>query len=145
MKRYHSFPRMFSCPYFSSICPELQLQPKEMQIAGPPLRVSCSGVAAGISWLNMKKLTLGKTTLHSIGIQVTSILRSLHEGEFEIRKLTPLRKTSGSFVRVDFRTSANPGQTHGRIFALEKVGHCCDVWLESETNSRGQNINEEAA
>jgi len=128
-----------------SFCPELQLQPKEMQIAGPPLRVSCSGVASGISWLNMKKLTLGKTILHSIEIQVTSMLRSMHEGELEIRKLTPLRKTSGSFVRVDFRTSGNPGQTHGRVFALERVGDCCDVWLESETNSHGKNINKEAA
>ena len=116
-----------------------------MQFAGPPLRVSCSGVADGISCLYMKKLTLGKTTLHSIEIQVISMLRSLHEGEFEIRKLTPLRKTSGSFVRVDFRTSSNPSITHARVFAVEKVGDCCDVWVEPETYSHGKTTNKEAA
>jgi hypothetical protein len=145
MTRDHSFPGMFPCPNFPTICPELQLQPKELQFAGPPLRVSCSGVADGISWLNMKKLTLGKTTLHSIEIQVISMLRSLHEGEFEIRKITPLRKTSGSFVRVDFRTSSNPSKTHARVFAVEKVGDCCDVWVEPETYSHGKTTNKEAA
>ena len=116
-----------------------------MQIAGPPLRVSCSGVAAGICLLIMKKLTLGKKTLHSIQIQVISTLRSLHGGELVISKVTTLRKTSGNFVRVDFRTSANLGQTQSRVFAFEKVGHCCDVWLESETDSHGKHINKEAA
>jgi len=145
MRRNHRLSGGFRFPHLSKIYPMVQSIANSIQTAGFPLRVSCSGGASGFSWLIMKKLTLGRTTIHSIKIQVTCILRSLHVGDFQIKKLTPLRRASGNFVRVDFRTSADPGQTHGRVFAVERVGNCCDVWLEPEANLRGENFNQEAA
>ncbi|MDP3849511.1 MAG: hypothetical protein Q8Q59_03335 [Luteolibacter sp.] len=78
-----------------------------------------------------KKIHLGKKTLMSLEIQITTILTSLNRTEVRIDKLKPVRHNTGNFVLVTYHTVADPGVLCSQYCAHQKVGDCCDVWLES--------------
>jgi hypothetical protein len=92
----------------------------------------------------MKKLTLGKKTLLSIHGQIETILASIHGGKIEIKKVKPQRTNTENFLWVNYRISTEPQLTRGRIFAMQRVGNCCDVWLESPSNRCGDGENDAA-
>lgn len=77
------------------------------------------------------KLSLGKKTLRSIEFQVTTILQTLHDGAIEISKIRPHRTDIGNHVWITYRTAVAPEKTMCRNFALQRIGECCDVWLDS--------------
>ena len=80
--------------------------------------------------MKKNKLTLGHKTLKSIDLQVVTILQSIHGSGIAIRKIIPRRTDTGNYVCVKFNTPAEPEQTRSRIFAIQRIGDCCDVWLE---------------
>lgn len=92
-----------------------------------------------------KKLTLGKRTIQSLELQITTILSSMHGGDIAIRKIIPQRTDTGNHVCVKFNTPAEPLQTRSRIFAIQRIGDCCDVWLEGPGSHYGQNPTNDAA
>ena len=91
------------------------------------------------------KLYLGKATICSIEFQVITILQSLHGGAIEIRKTRPHRTDIGNFVWITYRTAIDPELTLSRNFALQRVGDCCDVWLDSLPNQFRQIFSGDAA
>ena len=92
-----------------------------------------------------KKLTLGFRTLQSLELQITTILSSMHGGEIAIRKIIPQRTDTGNHVCVKFNAPDDPDQTRSRIFAIQRIGNCCDVWLEGPGSHYGQNPTNDAA
>lgn len=91
------------------------------------------------------KLSLGRKTLRSIEFQVTTILQSLHVGAIEIRKIRPHRTDIGNYVWITYRTSIDPERLFCRNFAMQRVGECCDVWLDSPSNQFRRDIDNNAA
>ena len=91
------------------------------------------------------KLSLGSKTLRSIEFQVTTILHSLHAGAIEIRKIRPHRTALGNYIWITYRTSIDPERSFCRNFAMQRVGECCDVWLDSPSNDFMQIIDTDAA
>ena len=91
------------------------------------------------------KLTLGKKTIRSIELQVTTILQSLHRGAIEITKTRPHRTNIGNFAWITYRTAIDPELTLSCNFALQRVGDCCDVWLDSLPNQFRRIISGDAA
>jgi len=91
------------------------------------------------------KLSLGSKTLRSIEFQVSTILQSLHDGAIEIRKIRPHRNDIGNHAWITYRTSIDPKLLLCRNFALQRVGECCDVWLDSPSNDFRQIIDTNAA
>ena len=91
------------------------------------------------------KLHLGKITLTSIAMQATTIFESLLGGPIEIKKLKPHRLNAGNFVLVKFISSAQPEPKRSRLFAIQRIGDCCDVWLEGPADLDGTNLNNDAA
>ncbi len=81
-----------------------------------------------------KKITLGKPTLRSVEIQIASILQHLFKGDIDIKKIQPIRTNTGNVLSAHFETAKEPGVPHIRIFAMQRVGSCCDVWLEGPSN-----------
>ena len=92
-----------------------------------------------------KKLTLGFTTLQSLELQVTTILSSIYGGDIAIQKIIPHRTIVGNHVCVKFNTAAEPQQTRNRIFGIQRIGNCCDVWLEGPGSPFEQNPTNDAA
>ena len=92
-----------------------------------------------------KKLTLGFRTLQSLELQITTILQSIHGGEIAIRKIIPQRTDTGNHVCVKFNTPTEPDQPRSRIFAIQRIGDCCDVWLEGPGGHNEQNPTNDAA
>ncbi len=90
-----------------------------------------------------KKINLGKKTLMSLEIQITTILTSLNRTEVRIDRMKPVRHNTGNFVFVDYHTTAEPEVPRSRYFAHQQVQNCCDVWLESppESNNKQPGIN----
>ncbi len=84
--------------------------------------------------MKKRKLSLGGKTISSIEFQVAIILQPRHEGIIEIGKILPYKTDAGNFVGITFRTSTNPKLALHRTFAIQKVGHCCDVWLDTPSN-----------
>lgn len=84
-------------------------------------------------------------TIRSIELQASTILESLHVGDIEIRKIRPFRKDIGNFVRITYHTSMDPELLLCQNFALQRVGDCCDVWLDLPANQYSQNIGNDAA
>lgn len=78
-----------------------------------------------------KKIHLGKKTLMSIEIQIASILTSLSRMEAHVRKLQPVRCHAGNYIHVTYHTIAEPEVPLSRYFAHQKIGDCCDVWMET--------------
>ena len=92
------------------------------------------------------KLHLGKKTLASISLQVTTILESLLGGSTEIKQMKPHRLNAGNFVLVRFISSAQPEMERSRLFAVQRIGDCCDVWLEGPADLDETNqLNNDAA
>lgn len=91
-----------------------------------------------------KKLHLGKPTLRSIEIQILAILQTLYRGKLEISKITPKRTNTGIFLWVKFNTN-EPADPQSRIFAMQRVGECCDVWLETPASPHFKTSNNDAA
>jgi hypothetical protein len=92
----------------------------------------------------MKKLTPGKKTLLSIHGQIETILAAIQGEEIELKKVKPQRTNTENFLWVDYRISTEPQLIRGRIFAMQRVGDCCDVWLESPSNRCGVGGNDAA-
>lgn len=90
-----------------------------------------------------KKINLGKKTLMSIEIQIAAILTSLSRTEARVRKLQPIRCHAGNYIHVTYHTITEPEVPRSRYFAHQKIGDCCDVWLETPaefcTGSKGRN------
>lgn len=90
-----------------------------------------------------KKIHLGKKTLMSLELQITSILTSLSRTEARVRKMQPVRCHAGNYIHVTYHTVAEPEVPRSRYFAHQKVDDCCDVWLETpaeyDTVSQGGN------
>lgn len=84
-----------------------------------------------------KKLTLGKSLLKSAEVQIESILQQLHQGEIEIKKISPKRTNAGNILWVQFKILDEPVVQHSSTFELQWVGNCCDVWLSSPSNLYG--------
>lgn len=84
----------------------------------------------------MKKLKLGKSTLHSIQLQIETILESAHSGEIEISKIKPKRTGTGIFLLAKYRTTADPSLPQSKFFAMFRNGGSCDIWLENPTVQR---------
>ncbi len=82
---------------------------------------------------DMKKLSIGRKTMRSVEIQVSSILQSLHKAEVSIASIEPVRFNHGIYFLVGFHTSDEPGTHRSRYFAHQKFRDCCDVLLESPT------------
>lgn len=78
-----------------------------------------------------KKIHLGKKTLMSLELQITTILASQHRAEVRIDKMNPVRHNTGNFIIVTYHTIGEPEVPRSRYFAHQKIGDCCDVWLES--------------
>jgi hypothetical protein len=78
-----------------------------------------------------KKIHLGKKTLVSLEVQITTILTVLDRTDVIIDKMKPVRHNTGNFVLVTYHTLAEPEDPRSRCFAHQKVRDCCDVWLES--------------
>lgn len=78
-----------------------------------------------------KKIHLGKKTLMSLELQITTILTSLNRTEVRIDRMKPVRHNTGNFVYVTYHTVAEPEVQRSRFLAHQKVRECCDVWLES--------------
>lgn len=78
-----------------------------------------------------KKINLGKMTLRSIEIQITTILTTLNRTDVIIDRMKPVRYDTGNFILVTYHTVADPEVQRSRYFAHQKVRDCCDVWLES--------------
>ena len=107
---------------------------------------------AGLSWASWvpdmkksKKLTLGFRTLQSLELQITTILQSIHGEDVAIRNIIPQRTDTGNHVFIMFNLLAEPEQTRSRIFAIQRIGNCCDVWLEGPGSPREQNPTNDAA
>jgi hypothetical protein len=83
-----------------------------------------------------KKIHLGKKTLMSLEFQITSILTSLTRTEVSIDRMKPVRLDTGYFIHVRYHTLAEPEIQRSRYFAHQKIGDCCDVWLESPDHRR---------
>ena len=92
-----------------------------------------------------KKLTLGKRTIQSLELQIMTILQSIHGGDVAIRKIIPHRTDTGNHVCVRFNTPAEPEQMRSRIFAIQRIGNCCDVWLDGPGSHCGQSPTNDAA
>ena len=92
-----------------------------------------------------KKLTLGFRTLQSLELQVTTILKSIHGGRIVIQKIIPHRTDIGNLVCVKFNTAAERERTRSRLFAIQRIGNCCDVWLEGPESPFEQNPPNDAA
>jgi len=84
----------------------------------------------------MKKLTIGNKTLHSIHLQIVTILESVHGEEIKILKVKPQRTGTGNFLLAKFRTAADPEMTRSRYFAMVRFNNCCDIWLENPASNR---------
>ena len=80
---------------------------------------------------NEKENPLGKKTLVSLEVQITTILTVLDRTDVIIDKMKPVRHNTGNFVLVLYHTRAKPEDPRSRYFAHQKVRDCCDVWLES--------------
>lgn len=78
-----------------------------------------------------KKIHLGKKTMMSLEFQITTILASLSKTEVRIDKLKPVRHNTGNFIIATYHTITEPEVPRSRYFAHQKIGDCCDVWLES--------------
>lgn len=104
---------------------------REDSLWAPSPPFPCGSVSAlGFPDMKKSKLTLGRLTIQSIELQVTTILKSIHGGGIVIRKINPLRTDTGNFVSVQFKTPADPQLRQSRIFAIQRIGNCCDVWLD---------------
>lgn len=84
-----------------------------------------------------KKIHLGKKTLMSLELQITTILTSLIRTEVRIDKMEPVRHNTGNFVIVTYHSIIEPELPRSRYFAHQKIGDCCDVWLETPTEFGG--------
>ena len=117
------------------------------RVSGPIPSVSvrvCFG-PLGFPDMNKKiKLTLGRLTIQSIELQVTTILKSIH-GRIVVLKINPLRTDTGNFVLVQFKIPADSQLKQSRIFAIQRIGNCCDVWLEVPESRFAQNSTKGAA
>ncbi len=87
----------------------------------------------------MKKLIFGKKTLRSIHLQVETILKPTEGGDVEILRVTPQRTDTGNFLFVQYSTAVDPQLKRIRYFATQRVGPCCDIWLETPANHCDQN------
>lgn len=95
--------------------------------------------------MNKTKLSLGKKTIRSIEFQVTIILQSMHAGAIEIRKVRPHRTNIGNYVWITYRASIAPEHDFCRNFAIQRIGDCCDVWLDAPPFQFSQSICNDAA
>jgi hypothetical protein len=78
-----------------------------------------------------KKIHFGKKTLMSLEFQITTILTHLNRTDVQIDKMKPVRHNTGNFVIVTYHTIPEPKVPRSRYFAHQKIGNCCDVWLET--------------
>jgi hypothetical protein len=78
-----------------------------------------------------RKLNLGKKTMSSVEIQVTSILQSIHKVEVSVESIAPVRYDHGVYFRVLYHTVNEAEIQRSQYFAHQKTRDCCDVWLES--------------
>jgi len=76
------------------------------------------------------KLNLGKRALLSATIQVSASLRSRYEGTIEILKMSPKWTEGGNKIVVKFRVG-DPQRIILAVFAMQRIGDCLDLWLES--------------
>ena len=78
-----------------------------------------------------RKLNLGKKTMISVEIQVTSILQSNHKADVSVESIEPLRYDHGIYFRVFYHIVNDSENQRSQYFAHQKTRDCCDVWLES--------------
>lgn len=80
----------------------------------------------------MRAIKLHTRNFRSIKLQATSVLSDIHKGEIKIWKIRPHQIGAENLLRVDFETTAAPGQIFSRFFGLEKYNRWWDVWLKGE-------------
>jgi len=94
----------------------------------------------------MRAIKLHRKHIRSIKLQATSILTEIHKGKIKIWKIRSHRIGSTDLLRVDFGTTAAPGQLISRFFDLEKFERLWDVWLRGEllvvTNRKERTVNQ---
>jgi len=80
----------------------------------------------------MRAIKLHRKHIRSIKLQATSVLSEIHRGEIKIWKIRFHQIGAENLLRVDFATTAAPGQFFSRFFNLEKYDRWWDVWLKGD-------------
>lgn len=95
--------------------------------------------------MKKNKLHLGKKTLNSIAEQISIILASQFGKPVQLGRLHPHRRDAGNFVAAEFTVPEEPNPSRSRLFAIQRIGDCCDVWLEGPAELTAANSNNPAA
>ena len=96
-----------------------------------PLPFPVRGFSGAWGGAMKRKINLGKKTMSSVEIQVTSILETIHKSDITLESIEPVRYVQGVFFRVHYHTTHEPENQRCQYFAHQKTRDCCDVWLES--------------
>lgn len=112
---------------------ELGFRAGAHQVTGfSPLRCrsgACPMPGGGVA---TRAIKLHRKHIRNIKLQATSVLSDIHKGEIKIWRIRPHQIVAESLLRVDFETTAAPGQFFSRFFGLEKYNRWWDVWLKGE-------------
>jgi hypothetical protein len=113
--------------------PEFEFRSRAHQVTGlSPVRCR-SGACLKPNWcLAMRAIKIHTKNFRSIKLQATSVLSDIHKGEIKIWKIRPHQIGVENLLRVDFETTAAPGQILSRFFGLEKYSRWWEVWLKAE-------------